>query len=277
VVTFRKMSAASWSTNIGAPALGTVICNVMWLSPMSAILAARRKRDLETLNPIPFAVTVCNCVAWTMYSCMRRDYFIFWSNGTGLCLGLFYSLISLVLLSRRRKDEGLLSIMLGLMLSTAIFWCLMAMIACIVYADDTSSKEQGINFIGTLGMAFSLAYYASPLSVMLHVLKSKDSSTLYMPLILSSLVNAIMWVVYGYVAKNDINIWVPNAVGVALTSFQVLLKLSYTSRPSALAGDQIPPQSNDNTRDVTANPLQRDLKEEEAEEDEHYAETSTKI
>jgi solute carrier family 50 protein (sugar transporter) len=221
---------------------------------MSAVLAARRKQDLEMLNPIPFAVTVCNCVAWTMYSCMRRDYFIFWSNGTGLCLGLFYSLVSLTLLSRRKKDEGKLSLMLGLLLSTAMFWCLMAMISCIVYTDDVASKEQGIVFIGTLGMAFSLAYYASPLSTILHVLKTKDSSTLYMPLILSSLVNSIMWVVYGYVAKNDLNLWVPNAVGVLLTSFQALLKFIYPSMSSSAASDKIPAPSSQETAG-TSNPL----------------------
>jgi hypothetical protein len=36
-----------------------------------------------------------------MYACMRRDYFIFWSNATGLGCGFFYCISVLPLLSRK--------------------------------------------------------------------------------------------------------------------------------------------------------------------------------
>jgi len=220
-------NAPSWVTDLFCPTIGTIICNVMWLSPLSAVLGALSKRDLGTLNPVPFVVTVANCIAWTMYGCMRRDYFIFFSNSTGLCLGLFYSLSSLTLLNKKRDIQQLLIILL---VAACVFWCLMAMVACIVYSDDLASREQGIRFIGTLGMGFGLAYYSSPLSTLVQVVRNRDSSTLYLPMIVSSFLNALMWVIYGYVAKNDVALWLPNAVGCILCTMQFILRMSFPQR-----------------------------------------------
>lgn len=231
-----------WVGELFAPILGVLICNVMWLSPMNGVLEARRKRDLGSLNPIPFAVTVCNCVGWVIYGCMRRDYYIFWANSPGLVLGCFYSLSSLVLLNRKRSDVMRYNIMTAILIFSASFWCFMAMIACIVFDDSAQSKEQGIVFIGTLGMAFGLCYYISPLSSMLQVIRKRDSSSLSTPLIATSFCNALLWVVYGYLAKGDIAIWLPNAVGVALCTFQLIMKVVLPSKlpmAAAVAADEL--------------------------------------
>lgn len=212
---------------------------------MKAIVNARRKRDLGTLNPIPYAVTVANCVGWTMYGCMRRDYFIFFSNSTGLVLGLFYSLSSLTLLDHKKSDLFRLQVMTSLLVSSAIFWCLMGMIACIAYPADPASREQGTVFIGTLGMGFGLAYYTAPLSTMAQVIKMRDSSSLYLPLIVSSFCNAFLWVIYGFVVKHDLAIWLPNGVGVVLSTIQFALKMLFPSRsnPNSEVGSSPVPVS----------------------------------
>jgi len=219
-------NSPSWVTEVFCPTLGTIICNVMWLSPLSAVLESRKKRSLGKLNPIPFAITVANCVAWTMYGCMRRDWFVFWSNSTGLCLGIFYSLSSLALLNLKKADVLRFNIMTALLVGSAVFWCLMAMVACIVYNDDPASREQGIRFIGTIGMAFGLAYYVSPLSTLLTILRTRDSSSLYLPMIVTSFFNALMWVIYGFVAKNDVALWLPNAAGCILCTLQFGFRLT---------------------------------------------------
>lgn len=219
-------NSPSWVTEVFCPTLGTIICNVMWLSPLSAVLESRKKRSLGKLNPVPFAITVANCVAWTMYGCMRRDWFVFWSNSTGLCLGIFYSISSLALLNLKKADVLRFNIMTALLVGSAVFWCLMAMVACIVYNDDPASREQGIRFIGTIGMAFGLAYYVSPLSTLLTILRTRDSSSLYLPMIVTSFFNALMWVIYGFVAKNDVALWLPNAAGCILCALQFGFRLT---------------------------------------------------
>jgi hypothetical protein len=37
-----------------APVLGCVLGNIMWFSPLPAVLAARRNKFLGALNPYPF-------------------------------------------------------------------------------------------------------------------------------------------------------------------------------------------------------------------------------
>lgn len=64
-------------TNIVCPVIGTFICNVMWLSPIYAVLEARQHHKLGDINPLPFGVIVVNCMGWVGYSVIRQDYFLF--------------------------------------------------------------------------------------------------------------------------------------------------------------------------------------------------------
>jgi len=101
------MSAPAWVSTLFAPTLGLVICNVMWLSPLQAVQAARNARRIGELTSLPFSAvaTVLNCIGWVIYGCMRRDYFIFFANFPGLCWGLYYCLSCLQLLSNKRAGS----------------------------------------------------------------------------------------------------------------------------------------------------------------------------
>jgi hypothetical protein len=92
------------------PAIGTFLCVVMWydktattdshqssiiialysswcygcrLSPCTAILKARQETCLGSLNPLPFALTIVNCIGWSAYGLIRRDFFIYFANSSG--------------------------------------------------------------------------------------------------------------------------------------------------------------------------------------------------
>ena len=93
------------------PAVGTFLCFVMWydktatatadhnpslhhryimmqcygcrLSPCTAILKARQESRLGSLNPLPFSLTIMNCIGWSAYGLMRRDFFIYFANVSG--------------------------------------------------------------------------------------------------------------------------------------------------------------------------------------------------
>ena len=54
------------------PFFGVIIGNAMWLSPMKAVLEARSKGDIGTLNPVPWSIAYANCIAWVIYGCLRR-------------------------------------------------------------------------------------------------------------------------------------------------------------------------------------------------------------
>ena len=59
---------ASWAVLYAAPAVGTVCAQLMFASPMPAVLRARKENNLRDLNVVPFPLIVANCVGWIVYS-----------------------------------------------------------------------------------------------------------------------------------------------------------------------------------------------------------------
>ncbi len=213
-------------TSIVCPLLGMIIANFMWLSPMSMMLKARASRDIGSINPYPFAVTVLNCLGWLIYGCQLKDFYIFWANLPGIILGLYNCIICLTILAKKSKEENFSDKYLyleNLLLFAFFFWALMAMISATAFND-----KEGTAMIGYLCCAFAIAYYAAPLSTMVQVITTLDASSLYLPTILLNLVNALMWGSYGIFAAQDINLWLPNALGVLLASCQVIMVFVYS-------------------------------------------------
>lgn len=67
-------------------------------------------------------------------------------------------------------------------------------------------------------------YFAAPLSTMLHVLRSRDSASLVLPLCVMNTINGVLWLIYGMVLSDPF-IWVPNGAGTALGGLQIGLRL----------------------------------------------------
>ncbi|MBA0751961.1 hypothetical protein Gogos_000844, partial [Gossypium gossypioides] len=91
-------------------------------------------------------------------------------------------------------------------------------------------KNTRLTFVGILCTALTIGMYASPLSAMSTVVKTK--SVEYMPFLLSLFLflNAGVWSAYAVLVK-DIYIGVPNAVGLFLGSAQLILYVIYKNKP----------------------------------------------
>jgi solute carrier family 50 protein (sugar transporter) len=63
--------------------------------------------------------------------------------------------------------------------------------------------------------AILLLFYASPLSTVVEVVRSRSSDSLHLPLSVMNIVNGSLWLVYG-LAITDYFIAVPNGVGALL-------------------------------------------------------------
>lgn len=222
----------SWATTIFCPALGLAITNVMWLAPMKAVLEARKTKTLGELNPIPFAFTVLNCIGWVIYGLLLNNQFIFWSNVPGLAAGTFYSMNSMAILFNQSKPgEDFVQtyrIMEYMLLFACCFWSIVSLFVVAAYNNDSDMQEM---VIGTCCMVFTISYYGAPLSTMYQVIKLRDSSSLYGPLLCVNATASTMWFIYGF-AINDINIFLPNVIGASLAVLQLaLLIIFYKKQP----------------------------------------------
>ena len=75
---------------------------------------------------------------------------------------------------------------------------------------------------GYVANGLLLLYYAAPLSTLAKVVRQKSSASINAPLSFMSVVNGGLWTSYG-LAVSDGYIWVPNFVGVVLSSVQLAL------------------------------------------------------
>lgn len=166
-----------------------------------------------------------NCAGFTGYAIIRKDFYIFLANVPGLMLAMFYTLSAISVLSQ--VDTSRNRIMLGTIKSAVIlgllFWSVVGMIAGLVTRADAAI------FVGSISAFFAIVYYAAPLSTAVQVVTNQDASSLYTPMIMVNLLNALMWIFYGSLGINQAQVWVPNAIGAVLAIAQLSLIGIYPS------------------------------------------------
>ncbi len=75
---------------------------------------------------------------------------------------------------------------------------------------------------GYTTVAILLIYYSAPLSVLAEVVRTRNSSQLFVPLAAMATCNGLLWTVYG-LAVNDTFVWGPNLVGAIFGVVQIVL------------------------------------------------------
>jgi len=190
------------------------------------ILIARSKKDIESLNPLPWCVIFLNCFGWALYGCFRKDYFIFFSNFPAVCLSLFYCISAIKLLSIRdlREDSYTIAMIESLLVCGSVLWGIITMVAGISLGP--SQFEAAALLVGYSSCVCTVVYYGAPLSTIRKVCKNRNSASLFLPMILANLVNAILWTAYG-IAIVDWVLVGPNALGIVFAVLQIIIKFFY--------------------------------------------------
>ena len=190
---------------------GVALANIMFLSPVKAVVDARKCGRLNDLNAVPFVAIVGNTVAWLGYSFATRDAFVFLANWPGLLLGLYYTMTGVALGDQKQR-----SLIEKLLLAYA------AVLGAAGYAAASGAFGSAQAVLGLVANALLLLYYSSPLSVVANVVKKRNAAALFWPLSLTSLLNGALWTSYGR-AVGDAYIWAPNLVGALLATHQLAL------------------------------------------------------
>lgn len=85
---------------------------------------------------------------------------------------------------------------------------------------------------GTLAMLALLLLYASPLSSLLHVVRTRNAASILLPWTFTALGCSGTWFLYGLATK-QLPVMVPHGVGVILSIVQLCLRALLPSRPDA--------------------------------------------
>jgi uncharacterized protein with PQ loop repeat len=128
--------------------------------------------------------------------------------------------------SANKKDIDRMYIMLGSLVFGMFFYSVLGMAAGMAYTHSGNERDKAATMFGLTGCAFSISYYTAPLSTAVEVIRTKDASSFYAPMIILNFTNAMLWLFYGF-AIGQVAVWAPNAVGAALSIFQLSLIFMY--------------------------------------------------
>ena len=231
-----------------APTIGCILANIMWSSPMFSIRNARKERSLGKLNLVPYVMMLYCTFGWVLYGSLKSDIYIFWSNIPGMALGFWctHSITAILTYqidqceARIRendaeqenivKDKETFKKQLFYVEMSVCFcpilWGLLNQLSYTTFVDD---PKTAVDLVGWAAIVQTTIYFGAPASDIMNILKEKNSSSIYPPMIVTNATNCLMWYIYG-MEMNDAVIWGPNVIGLILQVINGILVLWYPNR-----------------------------------------------
>ncbi|KAM0851893.1 hypothetical protein ACQ4PT_052111 [Festuca glaucescens] len=200
--------------------IGNVISVGLFLSPVPTFLKIIKTKSVEKLRPDPYLATLLNCMLWTFYAVpfVRPNTMLVLSvNGAGLLIQAIYVGVFLVLAPSKDRRGTLL--VLG---AEAAFMA--ALVLSVLLGARTHDVRSMI--VGIFCLVASTPMYASPLTVMRRVVKTKSVEDMPFFLSILGLLNGTCWTAYALV-KLDLNIAIPNGLGVLFSLAQLIIYSCY--------------------------------------------------
>jgi len=158
------------------------------------------------------------------YSVLLKDYFLWFSNMPGLCLAVFYALMAITILARSNltQDHKRMNIMIGVLIFGFFLFSILGFAAGLAWVGQDNERKMAASLIGNTGMCFSIMYYFAPLSTAMTVIRTRNSSSLYAPMLALNLANALLWMCYG-LAIGQAAVSIPNILGTIVSGGLLIL------------------------------------------------------
>lgn len=116
-----------------------------------------------------------------------------------------------------------------LVLFFVVVWT--AVISLVAFSsDDTLDEDKKQLIVGTVVNVNLVFFYGAPLSTILTVLRTKTSSSIHIPTMVTNTLNGTFWFIYG-LAVLDLFVAVPNGIGALLGVIQIVLCAIFPRRP----------------------------------------------
>ncbi|THU57850.1 hypothetical protein C4D60_Mb03t07930 [Musa balbisiana] len=209
--------------------LGNVISILVFASPIGTFRRIVKTKSTESFKGLPYITTLLSTSLWTFYGLLKPGgLLVVTVNGVGTVLQAIY--IILFLIYAPNDTRAKMAKLVG-MLNVGFFGAVVVVTLLSVHAS------MRLLVVGFLCAALTVGMYASPMAAMSTVVKTK--SVEYMPFFLSFFlfVNGGVWSIYSVLVR-DFFIGVPNAIGFALGSAQLVLYAVYRrKKPAAKASE----------------------------------------
>ncbi|XP_055831007.1 bidirectional sugar transporter SWEET1-like [Solanum dulcamara] len=203
----------------------------LFLVPTYTFKRIIKNKSTEQFSGIPYVMAFLNCLLSAWYGLpfiTSNDILITTINGAGAAIELIYVLIFLIYapnIKQKRKILAIFVLVLVAFASTAV-------ISLLIF----HGKNRKL-FCGMLASIFSIVMYASPLSIIRLVIRTK--SVEYMPFFLSLavVISCTSWFIYAMLGMDPF-IGISTGIGLVLGVVQLILYFIYRDKKTSTAADE---------------------------------------
>ncbi|SPP75153.1 sugar transporter SWEET1 [Drosophila guanche] len=177
-----------------------------------------QKKSTGDSSGVPFICGFLSCSFWLRYGVLTEEQSIVLVNVIGSTLFLIYTLIYYVFTINKRAFVKQFAFVLAVL------------IGVIIYTNRLEDqRNQMIHITGIFCCIVTVCFFAAPLASLLHVIRAKNSESLPLPLIATSFLVSLQWLIYG-ILISDSFIQIPNFLGCLLSMMQLSLFVVYPPR-----------------------------------------------
>ncbi|CAE8613326.1 unnamed protein product, partial [Polarella glacialis] len=243
--------------------LAGLLCTLgVSLSSLSSVREARKVGSLGGLDTRVWPLFATSGALWTCYAIRLGDIWLFLTSCSMTVSWLYYCLTAIRLLSqeegeprptapepweggllRRRsvdlyrktameKTEKGLAAGFGFTLCVA-FACKPWNIKGLSFLEAVITPEIKLSVFSSICGFSSLLLYIKPFSRLWTLVKRRDASTIFLPLVLAQLIQNLVWTTYGILAL-DPGVYLPNGFGIFVILAQLLLKCVFRRAGAAV-------------------------------------------
>ncbi|KAI6692413.1 hypothetical protein NL676_020123 [Syzygium grande] len=189
-----------------------------FLAPIPTFYTIYKQKSSDGYQSIPYVVALLSASLLLYYGVLKTNAtMIITINAIGIVIELTYLVLFLIYASTKEK---MYTAKLILLFNVGGFGVTMALTILLLKGQNR------VNTVGWICVAFSLAVFAAPLSIMRRVINTK--SVEFMPFTPSFLhtLCATTWFLYGLFV-NDMPIALPNILGLLFGIIQMILYMMY--------------------------------------------------
>ncbi|KAL5287905.1 swt-4 family protein [Megaselia abdita] len=193
-----------------------VITTVLqFLSGLPICQQYARNKSTGDSSGFPFICGFLSCSLWLRYGTFTNENIVVYVNIIGAVLMFAYSLTYYVFtINKRNFVKQFVGAVLAL--------CFSIYLTMGVEEDP----KVAIDTLGYICCIVTVCFFAAPLTVLLHVIRTKSAESLPLPLIATSFVVSLEWLIYGIIIKDPF-IQLPNFLGCILSLSQLSLFVCY--------------------------------------------------
>ncbi|KAL7288802.1 sugar transporter SWEET1 [Trichogramma pretiosum] len=196
------------------------ICTILQF--LAGILVCKKfakNKSTGDASGLAFVTGFLSCSLWMLYGFLIQDKSIVIVNCVGASLQFFYTFTFYIYTIKKKLIVEQMSIALAFIGIMLFYWHIQ---------EDISMVTR---HVGLISCALTIMFFASPLTMLAHVIKVRSAESLPFPIILATFITSCQWFLYGCII-DDFFIQTPNFLGCILSGFQLALFVAFPKKRS---------------------------------------------